>query len=49
MIAPLALGDSHEGDEATNSLGYNVGNALGAISAKGRLVNAVVKDIEGKK
>jgi hypothetical protein len=38
-----------QGGDAANSFGYNLGNALSAINAKGRLVNAVVKDIEGKK
>lgn len=38
-----------QGGDAANSLGYNLGNALFAINAKGHLVNAVVKDIEGKK
>jgi hypothetical protein len=38
-----------QGGDAANSLGYNLGNALFAINAKGHLVNTVVKDIEGKK
>ena len=37
------------GGDASNSLGYNLGNALFAINARGRLINAVAKDIEGPK
>lgn len=37
------------GGDAANSLGYNLGNALVAINARGRLLGSVVKDIEGKK
>jgi hypothetical protein len=37
------------GGDAANSAGYNIGNALGAINARGRLLNSVVKDIEGQK
>lgn len=34
------------GGDAYNSLGYNLGNALGAINARGRLLGDVAKDIE---
>jgi hypothetical protein len=37
------------GGNAYNSLGYNLGNALAAINARGRLLGAVAKDIEGPK
>jgi len=37
------------GGDAYNSLGYNLGNALGAINARGRLLSAAMKDIEGPK
>lgn len=33
------------GGDAANSAGYNIGNAIGAINARGRLLNSVVKDI----
>lgn len=41
--------NSKQGGDAANSLGYNLGSALGAINSRGRLLNAVVKDIAGKK
>lgn len=37
------------GGDSADSLGYNLGNALAAINARGRLIDSVVKDIEGKK
>jgi hypothetical protein len=37
------------GGDAYNSLGYNLGNALAAINARGRLLTAAMKDIEGPK
>jgi hypothetical protein len=37
---------SQSGGDPYSSLGYNLGNALGAINARGRLLNAVTKDIE---
>lgn len=37
------------GGDAYNSLGYNLGNALAAINARGRLLSAATKDIEGPK
>lgn len=36
------------GGDAANSFGYNLGNALAAINARGHLIGSVVKDIEGK-
>ena len=36
------------GGEPANSLGYNMGNALAAINARGRLLSAVANDIQGK-
>ncbi len=37
------------GGDPYNSAGYNLGNALGAINARGHLLSTVVKDIEGKR
>ncbi len=37
------------GGNAYNSLGYNLGNALAAINARGRLLGDVAKDIERSK
>jgi hypothetical protein len=37
------------GGNAYNSLGYNLGNALAAINARGRVLSAAMKDIEGPK
>ena len=37
------------GGDAYNSLGYNFGNALAAINARGRLLSAAMKDIQGPK
>jgi hypothetical protein len=37
------------GGDAYNSLGYNLGNALAAINARGRLLSAAMKDIQGPK
>jgi hypothetical protein len=37
------------GGDTANSAGYNIGNALLAINARGRLLNSVVKDIENHK
>jgi hypothetical protein len=37
------------GGDAANSAGYNIGNALLAINARGRLLNSVVKDVESHK
>ena len=34
-----------QGGDGANSLGYNLGNALFAINARGRLLKAVVKDV----
>jgi hypothetical protein len=38
---------SKQGGDAANSLGYNLGSVLAAMNARGRLLNAVVKDIAG--
>jgi hypothetical protein len=38
-----------QGGDAANSLGYNLGSALFAINSRGRLLNAVVRDIVGNK
>lgn len=38
-----------QGGDAANSLGYNLGNLLFAINARGHLLSEVVKDIEGKR
>ena len=35
-----------QGGDTANSIGYNLGSALASINARGRLVNAVVKDVE---
>lgn len=37
------------GGDAYNSLGYNLGNALAAINARGRLLSAAMKDIHAPK
>jgi PEGA domain len=37
------------GGDTANSAGYNIGNALLAINARGRLLNSAVKDIEAHK
>jgi hypothetical protein len=37
---------TRSGGDAYNTAGYNLGNALAAISARGRLIGAVVKDVE---
>ena len=39
---------SKSGGDAANSAGYNIGSALAAINARGRLVGSVVKDIQGQ-
>lgn len=36
------------GGDAANSAGYNIGNALGAINARGHMLGSVVKDIESQ-
>lgn len=41
--------NTKQGGDPGNSIGYNLGSALGAINSRGRLLNAVVKDIAGKK
>ena len=37
------------GGDSANSLGYNLGNGLRAINARGRLIGLVVNDIDAKK
>ncbi len=36
------------GGDAANSAGYNIGSALAAINARGRLLTSVMKDIQGQ-
>jgi len=40
---------TQSGGNSSNALGYNLGNAFGAINAKGRLLHAIVNDVVGKK
>ncbi len=40
---------TQQGGDLYAGLGHNLGNALAAINSIGRLVNAVVEDIEGRK
>lgn len=39
---------TQSGGDAYNSLGYNLGNALAAINARGHLLKAIVGDVLGK-
>jgi hypothetical protein len=43
------LYSTKSGGDAANSFGYNMGNALRAINARGRILESVIKDIEGRK
>jgi hypothetical protein len=40
---------TQQGGDPYRGLGHNLGNALASINSRGRLVNAVVEDIEGRK
>jgi hypothetical protein len=40
---------TQSGGNSTNALGYNLGNALAAINARGHMMKAIVDDLVGKK
>jgi len=40
---------TQSGGNGANALGYNLGNALGAINDRSHMLKAIVEDIAGKR